>query len=396
MKMLYKQGMQAMFRAGLAFGLMVGPVMADIIIDGQSIPGADIQSISVNPSNGNISVATNAPGYTVSKNSSAGLVAITSFTANPSTIVAGGTTTLAWTTQNAVSCTASGGVGGWAGSSITVPSGSKVITVASAGTPTFTLTCNGAGSDVRSSNVIVTATSASAVSITGFSASPATINEGDFTTLSWTTVNAVSCTASNGGGGWAGSTITVPSGNKQITLTTEGDYTFTLTCQGTGSGNTAIMNTAVTVNPAGTACSAGSLSGTIVAWTDVFSVAFPGPSYENQFVTVPRLGYHALAFNSGSVADDGKISSVETTQTIGVRLGSISQCRGDFDVPSECKKVWGIGGGIRWATNGRSGACQLEPNKTYYFNITYTDGVNPASTTCTQSPCVNNLQHSNQ
>jgi PKD repeat protein len=85
----------------------------------------------------------------------AGNVAITSLSASPSSIIQGSTSTIIWTTQNADSCSASGGFGTWSGS---VPvSGSRNVSTSAVGSYTFTLTCQGAGGPVSdTTNVTVT------------------------------------------------------------------------------------------------------------------------------------------------------------------------------------------------------------------------------------------------
>jgi hypothetical protein len=235
------------------------------------------------------------------------------------------------------------------------------------------------------------------VAITAFSASLSTLTEGQSTTLSWTTQNASTCTASGGTGGWNTLDTGLPNGSVNITIAAAGTYTFTLTCQD-AAGGSAVKSTTVTVSvkPITQTCSAAPLSGTVVAWENFWLSNFPAPGYDNRFVTIPKTGYYALKFKTGNIVDDGKMSTVETTITDGVRLGSFSECPGDFDVAPECDYVWGISGGIRWATNGRTGACQLKPNTTYYFNVTFTDGVSGTTSTCNTNYCVTNLQHVNQ
>ena len=70
---------------------------------------------------------------------------------------------------------------------------------------------------------------------------PNTIATGDSATLTWSSTNATSCTAS---GAWSGSEST--SGSASATPTTTGSNTYTLSC--TGSGGTAVASTALTVN----------------------------------------------------------------------------------------------------------------------------------------------------
>lgn len=75
-------------------------------------------------------------------------------TASPTTVAAGGTTTLSWTTADATSCTASGG--NWTNS----PSlGSGMISIVVTATTTYTLNCSGPGGATAQS-VTVTATAA--------------------------------------------------------------------------------------------------------------------------------------------------------------------------------------------------------------------------------------------
>ena len=235
------------------------------------------------------------------------------------------------------------------------------------------------------------------VSITSFSASATSITRGQSTTLSWATQNASSCTSSGGTGGWNTISVGLPSGSAAVTIASAGTYTFTLNCQDS-SGASAVKSVTVLAKApvTTTSCSAAPLSGNVKDWKSFWLVDFPAPGYDNRFATIPRTGYLALKFKTGNLVDDGKMSTIETTITDGVRLGSFSECPGDFDVAPECDYVWGISGGIRWATNGRTGACQLKPNTTYYFNVTFTDGVSGSTSTCNTSTCVTNLQAVNR
>ena len=139
------------------------------------------------------------------------------------------------------------------------------------------------------------------------------------------------------------------------------------------------MSTAI-VDPDPQNCLPQSLSGTVVEWATFWDdIPFPNPSFSDEFTHIPRNGYLAIEFNTANYLDTGLLLTIETTATSGRRLGSISQCPGDFDVADKCRHVWGVGGEIYWSTNGYSKACILDPNTTYYFNVTFTDGVDPAS-----------------
>ena len=128
-----------------------GTVAADLIIDNQSIPGTEIQSITISPTSGSIFVTTKT-GYVVTPSdvepTPTNVVAINSFAASPSTILEGQATSISWNTQNANTCTALGGTGGWASASV-VLSGSQSITIATAGSYVFTLECTGDSGTVQ-------------------------------------------------------------------------------------------------------------------------------------------------------------------------------------------------------------------------------------------------------
>lgn len=382
------------FKWLFALAIISGTVNADVVIDNQSIPSTDISGISITPNSGDLYITT-IPGYNVSKLVIGTQTTITSFSVSPSTILAGGSATLSWEAANANSCTASGGVGDWSGDvGIT---GTQSITTSVEGTHQFTLTCSGSEGDQAVSNVNLTVNSATAVAITNFTASPSTIVEGETTTLSWTTQNASSCTASSNPAvvGWEG-VVADQSAGTQITIDTASVYALTLTCE--GDSGPAISSSVVTVNQGGIddACAEPALAGTIEEWSDFWGIAFPKPTYDNNYLTINRLGYHAIKFNTGSIQSSGRITTIETTITDGVRLGTISECPGEFLVEPECDHVWGISGGINWSTVGKVGSCALKPNTDYYVNLTYTDGESASSTSCSRAPCVTTVQHINR
>lgn len=239
---------------------------------------------------------------------------------------------------------------------------------------------------------------ANAVSITSFSATPSTITEGESTTISWSTQNADSCAVSDNVDQLNGPVDV--SGSAVLTIAKAGAYSPTLTCQGVSGPVSRTLT--VTINaPAPTPdpttnCTASTLSGVTKTWHSFWGVSYPGPGYSNKNATIARSGYMALKFDTGNIVDNGLLVTVGNTITSGVRFGAISECPGDFKVARECDHVWGLGGGISWATNGKTGACQLKPNTTYYFNVTFTDGFDSTSSTCKSSSCVATLQHVNR
>ncbi|MDP2789049.1 MAG: hypothetical protein Q8O46_03305 [bacterium] len=151
-----------------------------------------------------------------------------SFSASPNSIVSGQSSTLNWDAPTASSCTASDG---WTGSK--PKSGTKSFSPTT--TTVYTLSCVGEkGSESKSVTVNVTQPPPTV----SFSVSPSSIISGSSSTLTWSSTNATSCTAS---GGWSGPQATL--GIKSVVPTTT--LTYTLDC--TGSGGTDSKSTTVTV-----------------------------------------------------------------------------------------------------------------------------------------------------
>ena len=183
------------------------------------------------------------------------LPAITAFAAAPTAIQVGQSTMLSWASINATACTASGGSGAdsWSGTQLAASVATAIGPLNSVGTYTYTLTCGGPGGSSAASSVTVTVAAATpAASIATLVVTPATLQVGQSTTLTWTTANASSCQASGGTGsdGWAGATEPTSSAGTAVgPFTAAGTYTYTLTCVGPG-GTSAPRSVNVTVNPA--------------------------------------------------------------------------------------------------------------------------------------------------
>jgi len=156
-----------------------------------------------------------------------------SLSASPTSVAYNGSTTLSWSSTNATSCTASGG---WTGTKAT--SGSETRSSLTTNT-TFTLACTGAGGSVTQSASVTVASGPPTVTL---GASPSWVNPNSSSTLSWSSTNATSCTAS---GGWSGTKAT--SGSESTGNLTQ-DKSYTLTC--TGTGGNAMSMTSVSVRSA--------------------------------------------------------------------------------------------------------------------------------------------------
>src|SRR5882672_1720483 len=144
----------------------------------------------------------------------------TTLKANPVSIAVGQPITLTWSSNGADSCVASGA---WSG---TLPaSGSQSVSVASAGSNYYALQCASATGD-GSAQVTVQGLVAT-VSLT---ANPTTTGVGQPTTLTWSSTQATSCTAS---GGWSGTLAS--SGSQVVKPGTVGSHSYTLTCGNPGA-----------------------------------------------------------------------------------------------------------------------------------------------------------------
>jgi uncharacterized repeat protein (TIGR03803 family) len=157
-----------------------------------------------------------------------------SLTANPTSITAGQSSTLSWSSANATSCT---GTGFLTGNAV---SGS--VSVAPATTATYAVSCtNGSASASANATVTVTAPAPTA----SLTANPASITAGQSSTLSWSSTNATSCT---GNGFLTGNSVT---GSVSVTPATTTTYIVTCT-NGSASASTSATVTVTGTTPTAT------------------------------------------------------------------------------------------------------------------------------------------------
>lgn len=148
-----------------ALATMEAAVTTGTAVEGKVIAGGSSSSGATGPISGTFSFSA-SPGTTYFVNvlaqpsspAKAGTYAVTAMpapvvTLTPSvtSVASGGTVTLTWSTQNATSCTASGGAG-WSGSE--TPSGGTVTTSALTATTTFSLSCTGGGGTASASTTV--------------------------------------------------------------------------------------------------------------------------------------------------------------------------------------------------------------------------------------------------
>lgn len=161
-----------------------------------------------------------------------GNLQILSFTANPPVINQGQTSTLSWQVVNATSVTITTlGTVALTGSSPVQPQQTMV----------YQLTATNATSTQTASTTIVV--NVPSVTITGCTATPTNINQGETSTLSWMTTNASSVTISPPAGA-------SPPLNGPVVVSPTASTTYTITAMGTGGSTaTAVCVVTVTVNP---------------------------------------------------------------------------------------------------------------------------------------------------
>ncbi|MDQ3075521.1 MAG: hypothetical protein M3Q34_00095 [bacterium] len=213
--------------------------------------------------------------------------AVTSFSANPSSIQSGESTTLNWQSTNATSCQGVGGSANWAGQRGF--SGSFPV-VGLTQTTTFGIYCVNSQNQA-SSIVYITITvsntppppssggSGGAPVVTSLSANPSTLPAGNYSVITWTSSNASFCVGTNGGTtGWAGSNKN-PSGSFNTPPLYQ-NTTFGVYCSSNGVNSQTIYITvtvtqtspqiSVNLNASDTSITQGEtsqLSWTVTGWT---------------------------------------------------------------------------------------------------------------------------------
>jgi len=186
--------------------------------------------------------ATNSTGsstktVTVTVNAAGSKPTISSFSANPTSINSGSSSSLSWATSGATTIAITPG-------SFTSTSASGSTSVSPTATATYTLTAtNSVGSSTKTVTVTVNATS-SKPTISSFSASPTGITSGSSSSLSWSTSGAATIAITPGT-----FTSALASGSTNVSPTATTTYTLTAT-NATGS-STATAKVTVTSGGSG-------------------------------------------------------------------------------------------------------------------------------------------------
>ncbi len=217
----------------------------------------------------------------------AGAPVISSFSASPTPIAVGATSTLTWSTTNANTCSVTPGG----------PINTTAVswqTGALSATTTFSLSCTGAGGTVSKS---VTVSIVPPPLIVYFQSSPSTITVGNSASLVWNVSYTTGCSITPGG------PINTNSTSWQtLTQPFAGTITYTLTCKN-AVGQTTSTTTKLTVNPAATAP------------TNVVLSANPTSITPNQSLMLSwvSVGSSSCTLNPGNYTASGSTSSTTIT-----------------------------------------------------------------------------------
>lgn len=243
-------------------------------------------------------------------------------------------------------------------------------------------------------------TSTPAVTL-NFSANPTTVDEAGMVTFTWTSENADTCLAVDGNGGWQATGFVPVNGTATLPMFMLNPPPFRITCEGEGFAPTTrsivitvIPDNPVTPPPGPNNCGAPEVSfGNVVTWEDFWGgQSFPAQDIVEKTQRLGRNEYIAIEFNTADFNGLGRLKTIQISN--GVRNIAISECPGVFvqDVPAACFDEQSNGPGLFYSTDG-SQLCNLDKNKLYYANITYSDvdDVTAGSTFCSSSSCVFNL-----
>lgn len=194
---------------------------------------------------------------------------------NPTSLTAGQSATLMWSSTNATGCTASQSPAGPFSGAIAT-SGTLTVNPSTAGSYSYQVSCTGSAGTASASSTLTVNAPPPAPTLT-VSVSPTSITVGQSATVTWTSSNATSCSASQSsanGGFTTGSVAT--SASQSVTPLATGTYTYTISC--TGSGGTVQATAALTV-------SSSSATNTVPVIVDSGPAGAPG-AFNVPFVSV--------------------------------------------------------------------------------------------------------------
>jgi hypothetical protein len=262
-------------------------------------------------------------------------LAVPTLTLGATTLAVGGTTSLTWSTINATSCVASGNDPNWTGT--LAANGTQMVTLATSGTNTYTLTCtNGAGTSAANTVYLTSVVPAEpTLTITATS-----INLGQSATISWSSATAASCTAS---GSWSGPLPT--SGSEIVTPSAGGTKTYSLICaNAVGPSPANSVTLAVDAPPVAptltlTAPSIAVGSSTTISWSSVNATSCTASgtwtgtlaTSGTQTLTPTTEGAYTYSLICSNAAGASAATSVTLTVTVAATAATLSGHGGALD-----------------------------------------------------------------
>jgi hypothetical protein len=223
------------------------------------------------------------------------LPVINSFTASSASISAGGSSTLNWSTTGATGVAITPGT-------FTSASASGSRTVSPTATATYTLTASNAAGSVKAT-VTVAVQAATLPVINNFAASPASINSGSSSKLSWTTTGATRVAITPG-------TFTSASASGSTTVNPTAATTYTLTATNAAGSTTATAKvTVATASSALTITTSSCPGGTQNAGYTGCTIAVSGGTPPYTFSVSSSASYPPLPEGMELNASTGAISS---------------------------------------------------------------------------------------
>jgi hypothetical protein len=312
----------------LLFLLPTSLIAQNLILDGSTIPLDSSSSISIDPSTGDITATSQAGDLTCSSSSTA--PTLSAVTANPTSVISGGSSTISWTLSGqATSCTKSGDWSGtFTGSDVTDGSHSSVVNGITANS-TYSLQCsNNIGSSALLSANVTLASSANCVN-----------------------------------------QPPILSGNEDLTIIANGTAN-----SGTYDGTYKdFQQVASPVDWPGN-------------WGDSISLSLTRNQYISaSFITNSNndLGRFQMA-TPGNTQGPASSTTLVISECPGDFTTHLNQAK--------CQKIVGPSGSLKWATDPNASAssyCKLEKNTFYYLNIVHsitpTDSIDPADNFSTSS-----------
>ncbi len=263
--------------------------------------------------------------------------AITSFSASPTSVSAGSSSTLSWGTTGCTNVTVSGP--GVSSSSLN----GSVSTGALASSATYTINASGTGGSAPSRTATVSVNTASTCAVDSFTASPSSVTSGSSSTLSWSTSNCSSVSVSggaiSGSHGVSGSLSTGASVTRSVTVTVPAPAAF-CTINSFSASPTQVL--------------AGSSSTLYWSTSNCATVVVSGGNLGNVPTSASSIGtgaiYGPTTFTLTATGTNGQ--TTERTVVVSITNNPTLSCIIDTFYASPSTVVAGFSSTLYWNTSG--------------------------------------------